>query len=325
MKAAVYTRYGSPDVIEVTEVEKPTPKADEVLIKIRSASINAYDWHLLRAKPFFTRALSGLFKPNNPILGADISGVIESVGDAVTRWKPEDKVYGCLESCGKGGLATGGFAEYVCAKESVLIAKPADMSFVEAAALPMAAVTALQGLRNDGKLKAGQHVLINGASGGVGTFAVQIAKALGAEVTGVCSTAAVAVVRSLGADHVIDYTREDFADNGQRYDLILDIAANRFVSDYRGSLKPEGRCVVIGFSDISHLMNVSLFGGKSVTILMADNTLGGDLASVNELFEAGKLKPVIDSYYPLDEVAAAINHVETGHPKGKVIIEITGS
>ena len=322
MKAAVYRRYGSPELIRIEEVEKPSPTEGEVLIRIRSASINAYDWHLLRAKPFFTRFMSGLFRPRNTILGADIAGVVESVGSGVTRLNPGDEVYACLESCGKGGLATGGFAEYVCVPESLVTFKPVGMSFAEAAALPMAAVTALQGLRDDGKLKPGQKVLINGASGGVGTFAVQIAKALGAEVTAVCSTGATEMARSLGADQVIDYTKEDFSQNGQRYDLILDIAANRLVSDYRRSLKPDGLCVVVGFSDIPHLLNIALRGGKNINILMADNTLADDLSYLNELFENGELIPVIDSCYPLEEIAAAIHHVEKGHPRGKVIVEI---
>jgi len=234
-------------------------------------------------------------------------------------------VYGCLESCGKGGLATGGFAEYVCAKESVLAPIPDGALMEEAAALPMAAVTALQALREKGRVKPGQQVLINGASGGVGTFAVQIAKAFGAEVTGVCSTGSVETVRSLGADRVIDYAKEDFIQNGQQYDLILDIAANRSVPEYRRALKPGGNCVVIGFSTIRHMLSVSFAAkrdGKKIAILAANNKNGDDLRFINTLVEAGKIKPIIDSRYPLSEAAEAIRHAETSHPKGKVVITI---
>jgi len=325
MKAAVYHQYGSPDVVAVVDVEKPSPKDEEVLIKVHAASVNAYDLHLLRAKPFFTRFLSGLAKPRNAILGADIAGVVEVAGKSAPQWKPGDKVYGCLESCGKGGLATGGFAEYVCAKESVLAPIPSGAALEEAAALPMAAVTALQALRDKGKLRHGQRVLINGASGGVGMFAVQIAKGLGTEVTGVCSTGSVETVRSLGADHVIDYTSEDFAKNGRQYDLILDIAANRSVKDYRRALKPGGVCMVVGFSTIRHMLRVGLAAkrdGKKIAILAANNTRQKDLLFLNGLMETGTLKPIIDSRYPLSKAAEALWHAETKHPRGKVIIGI---
>jgi len=324
MRAAVYYKYGSPDNISVIDIEKPAPKDGEVLIRVKAASVNAYDWHLLRAKPFFTRFLSGVFKPANNILGADVSGVVVSAGPGASRFKPGDKVYGCLESCGKGGLAAGGFAEYVCAKESVLAPAPIGLSFEEAAALPMAAVTALQGIRDMGQIKRGMKVLINGASGGVGSFAVQIAKAYGAEVTAVCSTGSMDLARSLGADRVIDYKKENFAEEGEKYDVILDIAASRSVKDYRRALKTGGVCVVIGFSTIGHMISVLLAGkrdGKgNIGILTANNKIGGDLLELNKLIEAGKLKAVIDSQYPLEAVSDAIRRVETGHPKGKVII-----
>ena len=325
MKAAVFYKYGSPDVLKITEIEKPVPKDDEVLVKIHAASVNAYDWHILRADPFFTRFLTGLFRPHNNILGADIAGVVESVGKSVTKYKTGDEVYACLESCGKGGIAAGGFAEYVCAKEAVLAPKPSSVSFEEAAALPMAAVTALQGLRDAGQIKPGQSVLINGASGGVGTFAVQIAKALGAEVTGVCSPGSVEMVHSLGTDYVIDYTKEDFVKNGRQYDLILDIAANRSVSDYRLSLKPNGICVVVGFSTIRRMLSVAFaakLDGKKITILAAKNAYGGELLNINKLIESGKLKSVIDSRFNLNDAAEAILQIETEHPKGKVIVNI---
>ena len=323
MKAAVYYRYGSPDVINVLEVEKPAPKDGEVLVRVCAASVNAYDWHLLRAAPFFTRFLSGLFKPRNNILGADIAGVVESAGK---QFNPGDEVYGCLESCGKGGLAVGGFAGYVCAKETVLAPKPLGATFEEAAALPMAAITALQGLRDNGRLKAGQSVLINGASGGVGIFAVQIAKALGAEVTGVCSSASAETIRSLGPDYVIDRQHDDFVRNGRQYDLILDVAATLSIEDYRRLLKPGGTCVVVGFSTIAHMLSVAFAAkrdGKKITVLAANNKNNGDLLALNDLFAAGKVRPVIDSSYTLDETADAIHHVESGHPKGKVINRIT--
>jgi len=325
MKAAVYYRYGSPDVISVSEVAKPTPKDGEALVKVHAASVNAYDWHLLRAAPFFTRFLSGLFKPSNNILGADIAGVVEAVGSAAAQFKPGDEVYGCLESCGKGGLAAGGFAEYVCAKESVLAPKPPGVSFEEAAALPMAAVTALQGLRDFGQIKPGQKVLINGASGGVGTYAVQIAKSFGAEVTGVSGARALDVVYSLGADYVIDYTTEDFTKNGKLYDLILDVAATRSVNDYRRSLKRNGISAVVGFSTFRHLLSIGFArrkDGKKIVLVTAKNSSQNDLIVLNELMGAGKLKSVIDSRYTLDEATAAISHVENGHPIGKVVINI---
>jgi len=320
MRAAVYRKYGSPDVLNVQEVEKPNPKEDEVLVKIHAASVNAYDWHLLRADPFFTRFLSGLIKPRNQILGADIAGVVASDGK---RFKTGDEVYGCLESCGEGGIAAGGFAEYVCAKESVLEQKPSSITFEEAAALPMAAVTALQGLRDLGQIKKGQKILINGASGGVGTFAVQIAKSMGAEVTGVCSTKSVETVRSLGADTVIDYQREDFVKIGQQYDLIFDIGASRSVKDCKRVLKSGGIYIMVGFSSIRHLLSVTFASkrdGKKSMILTTKNSRGSDLLELNKLLETGKLKAIIDSRYPLEEVAEAIRYVETGHPKGKVII-----
>ena len=322
MKAAVYTKYGSAlDVIQVKEVAKPTPKDDEVLLRVHAAGVNAYDWHNVQADPFFTRGLTGIFRPHNTIPGADVAGVVVAVGKAVTQWKPGDEVYGCLEKMAKGGLAAGGFAEYVCIREGQIASKPTSMSFTETAALPMAAVTALQGLRDNGKLKSGQSVLINGASGGVGTYAVQIAKALGAEVTAVCSTGATALVKSLGADHVVDYTKEDFAKSGKRYDLILDNKANRSVAQYRRALRPGGRAAVVGFFGIGFMLGLALFGGKNIGLVMADNTSQKALLDLNELIAAGKLRSVIDSSYPLSQTAAAIHHVQTSHPKGKVVID----
>ena len=322
MKAAVYYKYGSPDVIRVMEVDKPTMKCSEVLIQVKAASVNAYDWHLLRAKPFFTRALSGLFKPKNKILGADIAGIITAIGNDVTKFKVGDEVYGCLESCGKGGLAAGGFAEYVCAKESVTAHKPQILSFEEAAALPMAAVTAMQGVRN-AQVKQGGRVLINGASGGVGAFAVQIAKAFGAKVTGVCSTESIEFVRSLGTDVVIDYKKEDVVTDDKQYDAVIDVAANLSVKEYRHALKKNGTCVVIGFSTLGHTLSYSFAGkrdGKTIKLSITNNKNGDDLSEINKLIETGKLRVVIDRIYSLDETAEALRHTEMGHPKGKVVI-----
>jgi NADPH:quinone reductase-like Zn-dependent oxidoreductase len=321
MIAAVHYKYGSPDVISVTEVEKPSPKDDEVLIQIKAASVNAYDWHLLRAKPFFTRALSGLSKPKNNILGADVAGVVAEVGVGASKFKVGDEVFGCLESCGKGGLATGGFAEYVCAKESVLAPKSPALSFEEAAALPMSSVTALQGLRQ-AQVSQDTSVLINGASGGVGAFAVQIAKAMGAEVTGVCRTGSIDFVRTLGADTVIDYNKGPVVRGGKQYDVVIDVAASLSVKEYRCALKAGGRCVVIGFSTLGHTLSYGFAGksdGKSIKLCMANNKDGNELLEINRLVEAGMLKVVIDSRYPLFETAEALRHAETGHPKGKII------
>ena len=264
MKAIVYTKFGSPDVLELQEVATPVPKAHEILVKVRAASVNAYDWRHLRADPFLIRFMgAGLFKPSHRILGADIAGQVEAVGGEVTQFKPGDEVFG------EGGY--GGFAEYACVDENRFVPKPAALSFEEAAAAPMAALTALQGLRDSGQIKAGQKVLINGASGGVGTFAVQIAKAFGAEVTGVCSTSKMDLVRSIGADHVVDYTREDVTKSERRYDLIFDVAAFRPVSEYKRVLNPGGIYVVAGGSigRIFQIMFLSKFKAKTMKVIIA--------------------------------------------------------
>ena len=322
MKAIVYTEYGSPDVLQLKEVEKPTPKEDEVLIKIHAVSVNAADLHLLRADPFLIRLSSGLLKPKNEILGSDIAGRVEAVGRNIKQFKLGDEVFGDISAGGWGG-----FAEYVCAREDALVLKPANISFEEAAAVPMAAVTALQGLRSKGQIQPGQKVLINGASGGVGMFAVQIAKSFGAEVTAVCSTRNLDTVRSIGADHVIDYTQEDFTQNGQHYDLI--IAANGYhpLSDYRRALSPKGSYVTTGGSmaQMSQAMLqgpwISMTGSQKMGNLLARPNKQ-DLAFIKELLEAGKVKPVIDRCYPLSEVADAIRYLEEGHAQGKVVITV---
>jgi NADPH:quinone reductase-like Zn-dependent oxidoreductase len=252
MKAVVYTQYGQPDVLEFKDVAQPAPKDGEVLIRVYASSVNSWDWDRLRGTPLLTRLDGGLLKPRHTILGADVAGRIESTGSSVTHFLPGDEVFGDLSGCGWGG-----FAEYDCARESMLAVKPADLTFEEAAAVPQAAVLALQGLRKGGRIRRGRRVLINGAGGGVGTFAVQIAKALGAEVTGVDSTAKLEMLRSLGADHVIDYTREDFTRNGKRYDLILDVVAVRSIVNYRRALRRNGTYVMVGGSTTTLLQVAS--------------------------------------------------------------------
>jgi len=316
MKAIVYERYGSPDVLRLTEIPAPTPKADEVLVKIHAVGLNAADWHLMRADPFLARMAAGLFKPKNNILGEDIAGTVEAVGSAVTRFKPGDAVFACYQR---------GLAEYVCAPESKLTPKPANLSFEEAAAVPMAALTALQGLRDHGKIQAGQRVLIHGASGGVGTFAIQLAKDFGAEVTAVTSTAKMNQARALGADHVIDYTREDFSRNGQRYDLIFAANGNRKLSDYERALTPTGIYVMAG-GTTSQMFDAILFGrfktkkgGKTMKIFLASSS-PADLAIIKDLIEAGKVKPMMDRCYPLAQTTEAMRYLEAGHAKGKIVV-----
>jgi NADPH:quinone reductase-like Zn-dependent oxidoreductase len=323
MKAIVNTEYGSPDVLQLKEVDKPVPKEDQVLVKVHAASVNALDWHFLRADPFVMRFFSGFLKPKNNILGADVGGRVEAVGSKVQRLKPGDEVFGDLFPSGLGG-----FAEYACGGEETLVLKPANLSFEEAAAVPVAGLTALQALRDHGQLQAGQKVLINGASGGVGSFAVQIAKALGAEVTAVCSTGNLDMARSIGADHVIDYTKEDFTKNGQSYDLIL--AANGYHSiwDYQRALSPKGTYVFSGGS--GGQMFQGMFLGPWLTMTGTRNmgkqwmarSNQKDLLFLKELLEAGKIKPVIHRRYPLSEVAQAIRYLEEGHARGKVVITV---
>ena len=271
----------------------------------------------MRAEPFLARLENGLLKPKNTKLGADVAGRVEAVGRNVTQFQAGDEVFGCMPL-----NELGGFAEYVCAHEDALALKPARMTFEQAAAVPLAAFTALQGLRDKGTDQPGQKVLINGASGGVGTFAVQIAKSFGTEVTGVCSTRNLDMVRSIGADHVIDYTREDFTQNGQRYDLIFDAVGNRSVSDYQRALSPNGICAVAGFTTLSRLFQVMLLGGKKIGLMETAKANKKDLLFIKELLEAGKVVPVIDRCYPLSEVAEAIRYLEAGHAQGKVVIKV---
>jgi NADPH:quinone reductase-like Zn-dependent oxidoreductase len=318
MKAAVRTKSGSPDALQLKEVEKPTPKDNGVLVKVHASSINKADLYLLR-HPFVVSLVGGrLLKPKREILGTDIAGWVEAVGRDVRQFQPGDEVF---------GGASGGFAEYVCAREDALVLKPANVTFEEAAAVTVAAITALQGLRK-GHVQSGQKVLINGASGGVGTFAVEIAKSFGAEVTAVCSTGKLDMVRSIGADHVIDYTQEDFTKSGQRYDLI--IAANGYhpILHYRRALSPKGICVTTGgsmaqiFQAILLGPLISLIGSKKMGSMGIAKLNQKDLVFLKELLEAGKLVPVIDRCYPLSEVAEAFRYFEEGHVKGKVVITL---
>lgn len=327
MKAAVYTQYGPPEVLQISDIEKPVPKDDEVLIQVRAASVNPYDWHFLRGTPYPLRIVAGLRKPKNPRLGLDVAGVVEAVGKTVTKFKSGDEVF---------GAGQGAFAEYVCAAESKLTLKSANVTFEQAASAPIAGLTALQGLRRGGlagkgQTSSAQEVLINGAAGGVGTFAVQIAKSFGAEVTGVCSTGKVPLVRSLGADNVIDYTKEDFTKTAQRYDLILDCAANQSLSAVRRVLSPKGNYIMVGEADargrwmvgmIAWLlvaMALSWFGSKKLIMVVAKIT-SEDLATLGELMKTGKVTPVIDRSYALHELPGAIRYVETGHARGKSVI-----
>jgi NADPH:quinone reductase and related Zn-dependent oxidoreductases len=316
MKAIVYTRYGSPSNFHLAEVEKPVPGDNQILIKVKAASVNSYDWRHLRANPFFIRIMvGGLFKPKHRILGADIAGTIEAVGSNVTQFKPGNDVFG------EGSY--GGFAEYVCADENKFILKPDNLTFDEAAAVPMAALTALQGLRDKGKIQAKQKVLINGASGGVGTFAVQIARSFGAEVTAVCSTSKMDLVRSLGADNVIDYTKDDVTKNSQKYDLILDTAAHRSVSGYKKILNPDGVYVLVGgsMSRIIQVMFKSKSGVKNIGTMVASINQK-DLLFLAELLKSGKIKSIIDKRFPLADTAEAFRYYEAGHTRGKIVITV---
>ncbi len=321
MKAIVYSKYGSPDVLELKEVEKPTPKDNEVLVKVHAASLNAPDLDYLRGR-FFAR-FQGLFKPKFKILGSDIAGRVELIGKNVTQIQPGDEIYVNSFECGFGA-----FAEYVCVPENLVMLKPASMTFEEASTLPSSAIIALQGLRDKRQVQPGQKVLINGAGGGTGTFAVQIAKYFGAEVTAVDSTKKLDMLRSIGADHVIDYTQEDFTKSGQRYDLILDVAAHHSIFDYKRALNPKGILAVVGgskgplFQAVFLGPLISIFGSKKMGILAWKPNKKEDIAFLLELLEAGKITPVIDRHYPLSEVAEALRYLEEGHAQGKLVINI---
>jgi len=319
MKAIVHTKYGSPDVLEFKEVEKPTPKDNEVLVKVHAASLNAADLEHLRGTPMVR--IGGLRKPRYKILGSDIAGRVETIGINIKQFKPGDEIFVDLSVCGFGA-----FAEYVCVPEKALALKPDSMTFEEAATLPQAAILALQGLRDKSQIQPGQKVLINGAGGGVGTFAVQIAKSFGAEVTGVDSTEKLDMVRSIGADHVIDYTQEDFTKKGQHYDLILDVVVSRSISDYKRALSPKGILRMVGGS-MARIFKAMFLGplisrSKKMGIVIWKPNKKEDLVFLTELFEAGKIVPVIDRRYPLGEVAEAFRYLEEGHHQGKIVITV---
>jgi NADPH:quinone reductase-like Zn-dependent oxidoreductase len=325
MKAIVYERYGLADVLELKEVNKPTPRDHEVLVKIYTASVNDWDWGLLRGTPFANRLIvSGLLKPKIKILGCDIAGRVEAVGRNVKQFQLGDEIFGDISGCGFGA-----FAEFVCARANALVLKTASMTFEEAAAMPQASVLALQGLRDKGQIQPGQKVLINGAGGGAGTFAVQIAKSFGAEVTGVDSTRKLEIMQSIGADQVVDYTKEDFTKSGQRYDYILDFAAYHSIFDYKRALNPRGIYVLVGGS--TRIFQQVLFLGPLITmntskkmgVLMHKSNKG--LAFIKELFEAGKVKPIIDKRYPLSEVPEALRYFGEGHARGKLVITVEGN
>ena len=322
MKAMIFRKYGPPDVLHLEEVEKPIPKDNELLIKVQAASVNALDWHFLRGKPFLVRMRFGVFRPKTRILGYDIAGRVEAVGKNVTRFKLGDEVFAGL------GFSLGGFAEYACTSEDGFVTlKPAGTTFEEAAAVPAAAVTALKGLRDKGKIQPGQKVLINGAAGGVGTFSVQIAKSFDTEVTGVCSSRNLELVRSIGADKVVDYTKEDFTRNGQTYDLVLDNVGNLSVSDLMRTLNPTGTCVIVGFTSVGHMLMQSILAsrvskatGRKILSASSEKPNTENIQFLKGLLESRKVVPTIDRQYSLEQLAEAIGYVETGHARAKVVI-----
>ena len=321
MKAIVHTEYGPPDVLQFKEVEKPAPVEGEVLIRVRASSVNQGDAYLIRGEPLLFRPSYGFPRPKHEIPGGDVAGVVEAVGNNANKFQPGDQVFGDI-----GAEGLGAWAEYVAAPEGALVLKPADVDFEGAAAVAQYALVALQGLRDKGGIQAGQKVLINGASGGVGTFAVQIAKAFGAEVTGVCSTRSLDLVRSIGADHAIDYTQEDFTRGGQQYDLIFDIAGRRPVSDHTGALRAGGTFVSCAISPVALLLGplMSMLGSKKV-VQLSHSPNASDLAFMSELLEAGKVVPIIDRAFPLSEVAQAVRYYEDESPQGKVVITVEES
>jgi NADPH:quinone reductase-like Zn-dependent oxidoreductase len=322
MKGLVARCYGAPDVLAVEQVAKPTPADDQLLVRVHAAALNPLDWHTMRGSPYIMRLSSGLGSPHDARVGVDFAGTVEAVGKSVTRYKPGDEVF---------GGADGAVAEYVVVRESRAVTlKPANITFEQAASVPVAAITALQGLRDKGEIKAGQKVLINGASGGVGTFAVQIAKHYGAEITGVCSTRNVELVRSLGANHVVDYTKEDFTKSSEQYDIILDNVSNRSLSELRGVLKPTGRLVIVGAEKGDWIGPMMPVIRASIVAPFVDQKMGfflarlepGDLKLLGDLMQAGELTPVIDRRYALNEAPQAMEYLESGRARGKVIVTL---
>ncbi len=324
MRAIVRAEYGPPEVLRVIEMERPTPGPDEVLIRIRAASVNPLDWHYMRGIPYAVRLQSGIRRPKDSRLGHDVAGQVEAAGRNVTRFKAGDEVF---------GTCRGAFAEFACASENSLVVKPQNVTFEQAAAVPVAALSALQALRDKGGIRPGQKVLVNGASGGVGTFAVQLAKGFGAEVTGVCSSRNVDMVRSIGADHAVDYSREDFTRAGLRYDLILDTVGNHSLSDRRRALTKTGTLVLVGGSETGRWLGPlagmlkaaaqARFVSQKLLPFMA-RLNRDDLMALHELVGAGKIVPVIDCIYPLSDVPQAIRHLEGGHARGKIVITVAG-
>ncbi|MFW5820121.1 MAG: NAD(P)-dependent alcohol dehydrogenase [Bacteroidota bacterium] len=313
MKAMIYTKFGSPYGLQLKEVPAPVPKENELLLKVKASSVNAYDWRHIRADPWMIRLMGGgLTKPKHPIMGADVAGIVESIGKNVKSLKPGDEVF--------GEAGYGGFAEYVAVHESRIVPKPRNRSFEEAAAAPMAALTALQGLRDRGEIEKGYNVLINGSSGGVGSYAVQIARWYGCEVTAVCSTSKMDMLRSIGADRVIDYTKEDVTEIDDKYDLIFDSAAFRPASDYKKILKPDGKYIIAG-GNIFRIMNLLIKPSKNMKTVTA-RILTEDLMLIKEMLENGKVKSVIDNIYPLEQTADAIRRLEERKVIGKVVIKI---
>ena len=320
MRAIVYHEYGPPEALKLEEVQKPTPADNQLLIKVRAVSVNRSDWEGLVGKPFYAR-IGGLIRPRDKILGSDIAGIVEAVGKDIKQFKPGDQVFGLILNYG------GGFAEFACKSEKAMALKPSSMTFEEASAIPQAAFIALQGIRAKGQVKAGQKVLINGAGGGTGTFAIQLAKLAGAEVTGVDNAEKLDLMRSLGADHVIDYTKEDFTKNGQQYDLILDVIASRSIFAYQRALKPNGNYFMAGGS-VATMFQSLLLGpvirritSKNIKLLVVQ-TDSKDLVVMTELIGSGKVKLVIDKRYPLSETAEALRYLGEGHAKGKIVITV---
>ena len=321
IKAIVQDRYGSPDVLRLKDIDKPVPEDNEVLVRVRAAAVNIGNWHVLRGIPYAMRPAVGLFKPKHEIPGLDLAGQVEAVGGSVKQFQPGDEVF---------GWCNGAFAEYACAEENNLLAKPSNLTLEQAAAVGDSAFTALNAVRDQGKVQTGQRVVINGASGGVGTFAVQIAKTFGADVTGVCSTKNVEMVRSIGATRVIDYTEEDFAQADQRYDVMLDLVGNRSLSDCMGTLSRQGTYVLVGVSDMDRwfglarqikALSLSPFVRQRVRVFIVRHNRA-DLAVLKELVEAGKVTPVIDRRYPLGDVPEALRYQGEGHSRGKVVITV---
>ena len=320
MKAFVYKNYGSPEVLGVQQVDKPVPQSNEVLVKIHAVSLNPADWRMMRSRPFFIRFDTGFTKPKFGILGSDISGRVVAIGEDVTQFSIGDEVY--------GDIRVGGLADFAVTSEDSLMLKPENLSFDESAAVPKAANTALQAVRDFGKAQAGQSVLINGASGGIGTFALQIAKSLNLTLTGVSSTRNIELVRSLGADYTIDYTKSDFADGSHMYDLIIDLVGNRTVSDYKRALKPNGRALIVGFSTMSHMvwsLLKAMWVSKrsSQTIIPIDAKITQTyLSELKTMIESGALKPIIDRCYGFHQIPEAMSYLETGRARGKVVIRM---